>query len=490
MNYAYLSHIRLNHSSAQALYVQLRDALRSLIVNGTLSAGQKLPSSRFLSEHYKVHRQTVVTAINELLAEGWLVSHARKGIFVNDKLPLLKPKTYGTTAKSYPTTATFSYKTAYHPLPTGRKYVFGFDDGYPDIRIAPSVALGKTYVQTLSEKAHKNTVMLTVGNFGNIVLREELARMMREFRGMPITANNILITHGSQMSIFLVAERILSKGDNVIVTRPSYLTANNCFVSMGANLVEVSVDNKGMNADEVEAVCKRKKIKLLFVTSHHHHPTTVTLSIERRLKLLQLAERYGFAIIEDDYDYDYHYENKPLLPIASNDKHGNVLYIGSFSKILSQAFRVGYIIGPQDFIRQVGIYRRLVDRQGDQILEESLGKLLQNNVIKNHIRKATQLYKERRDRAYALLRGEFNDEIQCELPEGGLVFWAHFDRKISLPKVSEYCAEKGVFFPDGRTYSYDKTQVNACRMGFASMNEKELNKAVDVLRFALKKQGR
>lgn len=487
MNYAYLSHIRLNAKESAPLYLQLRDGFRELVVNGILQADNKLPSSRMLSQHFGIHRQTVVAAINELLAEGWLISRERKGIFVNNRLPEIKPKSYGTRLKSYPEKPAFTFRTTTHTVTQRKQSLFGFDDGYPDIRIAPYTALGKAYVQSLTESAHKNIVTKIATGTGSLLLRQELAKMMGRYRGLSITADNVLLTHGSQMSIYLVANRLIEHGDNVIVTKPNYMTSNNCFISLGANILEVGVDRNGMNVDEVEAICKKKKVRLIYVTSHHHHPTTVTLSIERRIKLLQLAAQYGFAVIEDDYDYDYHYENKPLLPLASNDKHGSVIYIGSFSKILSQAFRIGYIIAPAELIRHLSVYRRLVDRQGDQVMEDAFGKLFQANVIRNHIRKAVNLYKERRDDTYALLCGELGNYIQCELPEGGLAFWTHMDKGLSLEALSNRCAAKGLYFPDGRTYNYDKSKMNACRMGFASMNTKELHKAIDILKQEIKK---
>ncbi|WP_276133460.1 PLP-dependent aminotransferase family protein [Polluticoccus soli] len=487
MNYAYLSHIKLRNATEQPVYMQLRDAFRELIANGTLQSDNKMPSSRMLSEHFAIHRQTVVAAMEELVAEGWLVSKQRKGLFVNDKLPEIKPRTYGSAVKTYPATASFNFHQTTHPTVARKSYLFGFDDGYPDIRIAPYSALSKAYSQTLAENAHRNIMTRVATGAGSLLLREELAKMMRTYRGLLITADNVLLTHGSQMSIYLVANRLLTKGDNVVVTKPNYLTSNNLFKTQGANLLEIGVDDDGMRVDELEAVCKKKKVRFVFVTSHHHHPTTVTLSIERRIRLLQLAEQHGFAIIEDDYDYDYHYENKPLLPIASYDRHGSVIYIGSFSKILSQAFRVGYIIAPADFIQQVSVYRRLVDRQGDQVLEDAFGKLFQNNTIKNHIRKAAHLYKERRDATYELLNSELNNYMYCNLPEGGLAFWTHVDRSLSLEDIAVRCAAKGVFFPDGRTYNYDKAKMNACRIGFASMNTKELHKAVDILKTELKR---
>lgn len=487
MNYAYLSNVKLNAAGDQPMYMQLRDAIRDLISNGILQANTKVPSTRFLSLHFDINRQTVVAAVDELLAEGWLVSKERKGTFVNSNLPEIKPRSYGGKAKSYPAAASFSYHITSHPTATRKNCLFGFDDGYPDIRIAPYRALAKAYSQTLAESAHKNIVTKMASGAGSQLLRRQLADMMRTYRSLTIGPENILLTHGSQMSIYLVANRLISKGDNVIVTKPNYLTANNCFISLGASLQQVDVDKYGMDVDQVEAICRKKKIRLVYVTSHHHHPTTVTLSIERRLKLLQLAAQYGFAIIEDDYDYDYHYENKPLLPIASNDRHGSVVYIGSFSKILSQAFRVGYIIAPQDFIQQLATYRRLVDRQGDQVLEEAFGKLFESNVIKNHIRKANHLYKERRDATYRLLTDEFSNYLQCELPEGGLAFWAYFDGKISLGKLSDRCQTKGLFFPNDSIYNYDKSKINAARLGFASMNEKELEQAIDILKVELKR---
>ena len=487
MNYAYLSHVKLKQEADHPVYLQLRDAFKELISTGILVGDNKLPSSRMLSSHFGVHRQTIVAAMDELIAEGWLVSKQRQGLFVNDKLPEIKPRSYGKLVKTYPATSSFEFHATEHPLVAKRGYLFGFDDGYPDIRIAPYTALGKAYTQSLSDNAHRNILTRMATGLGSLLLREELAKMMRTYRGLSITADNILLTHGSQMCIYLVANRLLSPGDNVVVTKPNYLTANNSFRTLGANLIEIGVDEDGIIVDELEAVCRKKKVRFVFVTSHHHHPTTVTLAVERRIRLLQLADKYDFAILEDDYDFDYHYENKPLMPIASYDRQGSVIYIGSFSKIISQAFRIGYVIAPADFIQQLSVFRRLVDRQGDQVLEDAFGKLFQNNTIKSHVRKALQLYRQRRDNTFSLLTTELSGYMHCNLPEGGLAFWSHFDRKISFADLAPKCAAKGLFFPDGRTYNYDRSKTNACRMGFASMNEKELVKAVDILKTELKK---
>src|SRR5436853_4501774 len=143
----------------------------------------------------------------------------------------------------------------------------------------------------------------------------------------------------------------------------------------GIKFINVPVDEEGIDVDAVERVCRRKKIRALYVTSHHHYPTTVTLSASRRMKLLQLAEQYGFIIIEDDYDYEFHYESSPILPLASVDRNGMVVYIGSFSKTLSPGIRVGYIAAPPDLIHELGKVRQIIDAQGDPVLEEVVAEL-------------------------------------------------------------------------------------------------------------------
>ena len=485
MIYAYLNHIQIDKHSAIPVYVQIRDAIRNTITAGSLLPGMKLPSSRTLCMHFDVHRQTVIAATNELLAEGWLKSHGTKGIYVNEKLPVVKPVALASATRSYPTYTGFRFTISKQQLTTpARVNNIGFDDGYPDVRIAPVKELGKAYLQTLKEKSRYSRLSKREPMQGSTLLRTELARLMSSYRGMGITADNILITQGSQMSIFLAASLLITKGDNVVVTSPNYLTSNSCFKNLGANLLKTRVDGSGMVTDDVQAICKKRKIKCVFVTSHHHHPTTVALSIERRLQLLSLAEKYGFAIIEDDYDYDFHYLNRPLMPIASNDTNGHVIYIGSFSQILSNKFRVGYIIAPGNFISELMHFKKIVDRHGDIILQDAVGKLLRDNIIKNHIKKAVNIYRQRRDHSFELL-SELHKYMQCNKPEGGMAFWSLFDNKLSLPAISAQCAAKEIYFPDGQWYNDGDLKENGCRMGFASMNKKEMEMAVDILRSAI-----
>ncbi len=189
---------------------------------------------------------------------------------------------------------------------------------------------------------------------GSAWLRQELSVYLNETRGLKITADNILITRGTIMGLYLVSTGLLQSGDNVVVGELGWGGANMNFLQSGSNVLKVPVDEHGLVVEALEQLCKNQSVRLVYVTSHHHYPTTVALRADRRLKLLQLAEVHGFIIFEDDYDYDFHYLSKPLLPLASADRAGMVLYCGSFTKTISPAFRVGYLVGPENVITAFG----------------------------------------------------------------------------------------------------------------------------------------
>jgi GntR family transcriptional regulator/MocR family aminotransferase len=223
-------------------------------------------------------------------------------------------------------------------------------------------------------------------------------------------------------------------------------------------------------------------VRMVYLTSHHHYPTTVSLRAERRIQLLQLSEKYGFIIFEDDYDYDFHYLNKPLSPLASADEAGMVLYCGSFTKTISPAFRVGYLVGSANVIRYLAKLRRIIDRQGDTMLDNAMADLLQNGIIQRHLRKSLRVYRQRRDVFCNLLQGELNNWLSFHLPEGGMSVWAKFDPAIDLVKLAQRARKKDLYFSDGRIHDTPFSQSNATRLGFASSNIDELEQCIAIMK--------
>ncbi|MEO5647234.1 MAG: PLP-dependent aminotransferase family protein, partial [Chitinophagaceae bacterium] len=290
------------------------------------------------------------------------------------------------------------------------------------------------------------------------------------------------ITRGAQMAIFIVARMLIKPGSRVIVSEPNYGMANNIFESCGAKLIKVAVDNNGINVDEIEKLCRENRPDLLYIIPHHHHPTTTTLSAARRMKLLAVIREFRLPVIEDDYDYDFHYNRSPILPLASADHGGFVIYIGSISKSLASSIRVGYLVSSEDFVNQAAQLREMIDIRGDVLMEESLAILFNSGDMQKHLRKALKIYQQRRDLLCELLENEFAGKLFFTKPSGGMSVWVEFNKKYNLIEISQRAAQHGLYMGDGSFYNTGKVNYNALRIGFASFNEKELRGVIGILK--------
>ena len=474
----FASSITIDRKSSQPIYSQLVEKLMQLIKSGALSSGYRVLSTRALAQALKVHRKTVVRAYDDLLAQGWFESIPGDGTFVSRKLPELKPRKLTEERKVVNDTAKVAGFDVHPALHLQRKVVkidarYHLDDGYPDTRIAPMKELSRAYQTQFRSKNTYNR--LGYGDSkGSIILRETLSTYLNETRGLQTIAQNILITRGTVMGLYLVSTGLLRPGDRVVVGESSWTGANMNFIQAGASLVPIPVDEHGLVIDRLEEICQRETVRLIYVTSHHHYPTTVALRADRRLQLLQLSEKYGFIIFEDDYDFDFHYQNKPLLPLASADRAGMVLYCGSFNKSIAPGIRVGYLVGAENVISHLALLRRIIDRQGDIVLENAMAELLQLGIIQRHLRKAVRIYRERRDLFCTLLNLHLKSKISFQVPDGGLAVWVVFQPGFDLALFSATALKNDIFINDGSGQSINGTIPNALRLGFASCNPEEL----------------
>jgi GntR family transcriptional regulator/MocR family aminotransferase len=194
-----------------------------------------------------------------------------------------------------------------------------------------------------------------------------------------------------------------------------------------------------------------------------------------------LAIKFGFIIIEDDYDYDIHYLSSPILPLISADEKGMVVYIGSFSKTIAPAIRTGYIVAPENLILEMARFRQLIDTQGDPVMELALSEMFLEGNIKRHMKKALAEYHRRRDFVCAYLSQKLPDAIEFKIPDGGLAIWAKFNKSIPLPPLTEKLKAQGIILSNGLIHNNTPQSLNATRMGFAWMNEKEAENAINIL---------
>jgi DNA-binding transcriptional MocR family regulator len=480
----YKSLIQVERNATIALHIQVCNSFIALITNGTLQPADLLPSSRVLAELIGINRNTVKLAYEELVSQGWAESMERKGVFVLSKLPIRSKSIPPQTDKNDRHKEAFIWTNNFEKAIPGedlQQIVLAIDDGFPDVRLAPVDVLMREY-RSLSRRYHGRNFLKYGSSKGAERLRIAISDYLSNSRGLIVSAENIIITKGSQMGIYLAAQLLINPKDNIAVGVSNYVSADDTFRHTGANLLRIPVDDYGMDVDHLEDILQHKTIKAVYIIPHHHFPTTVTMSMERRLKLLNLAKEHRFAIIEDDYDFDFHYDNKPYLPLASIDRHHNVIYIGSISKTFAPALRIGFMTASAVFVEAAASLRLLIDKQGDTLLEEAFAVLFNDGEMERHFRKSLKIYKQRRNIFCDILKYDFNGIINFKIPEGGLGVWTTFDQQIDLIKMSEAASKKGLYIGNGNFYKNESFSTNALRMGFASLEENEMVKALGILK--------
>ncbi|GAB2676462.1 PLP-dependent aminotransferase family protein [Flavihumibacter cheonanensis] len=479
--------IQLDRSSGTPVYLQIAHQVINAIQRRYLPAGTRLPGTRILAKALQVHRNTIIMACQELEAQGWLEIHPNKGSFIIGKADPRPIKFQaGKTVQliEYPSFTGFQFKkSSLLDNPIGcSKARLHLNDGLPDYRLTPLDQLSRYYNTSLKRKINRRHLGYQQAE-SNLYFRKQLANFLNLTRGLHVSPDNILLTRGTEMSLFITANLLLQPGDTVVVGTPSYYIMNMIFQQAGAHIKTVPVDGEGIDVEAVRKLCEKQPVRLLYITPHHHYPTTVTLCAGRRLELLKLSAEFGFIILEDDFDYDFHFDKSPVLPLASADTSGMVVYCGSFGKSLAPGFRTGFVVAPENLIIELQKHLQVLDRQGDPLLEQVLGELIEEGEMHRLLKKSLQVYGARRKNTVELLTEHFSDQLQFEPPNGGLAFWLEWKRELNLAQFSKACEAKNLFIP--RTLLYQQKNLTAMRVGFGHLDENEMKEVSSIMREVL-----
>lgn len=456
------------------LFLSITQALIEDIRKGLLKPGDPLPGYRTLAESLNVNRNTVLAAYQELIAEGWVLSRPGGGSFIATELP----EPIGRQPSSQEATLGFDLdappKSAALPLRKGHE-VLAAASGVPDPRLLPMAAISRAY-RTAMERIAKEGPGPGDPK-GHRRLREALAAMLGSLRGLSVQADNLLVSRGSQMAIFLTAQALLRPGDRVGVEALGQRRTWEAFERNGAKLVPLEVDGGGLVLESLEKSLAEGPLRAVYLTPQHQYPTTVTLSESRRGRLLSLARQHRIAVLEHDTDSDFHYEGRPVLPLASADRASNVIFIGTLSKIFSPSVRLGFIHGPRPFIDRLSILRDAVDHQGDPALELAMASLMEEGELQRHVHRMRQTYHARRDGLAQALHKHMGDAISFEMPAGGMAFWIQTAADINVDAWAMRALNHGVDFRPARDFDLRHRALPFLRLGFTSMRDSELNEA-------------
>lgn len=464
--------IELKGDDSQPLFLRLAASILSEIERGRLGPGDRLPGTRSLALSLNVHRNTVTAAFQELMMQGWLVAEPSRGTVVAYDLPSI-----GLQADKETVVVTTEV------LPEESRNVLHISDGTPDTRIMPAVEMARALRHALLQAPSLRGA--SYGEPGGAqALRNALAQYLAQERGLATSPGQIMVTRGSQMAIYLAATTLVSPGDAVAVEEPGYPYAWEAFRAAGARVIGVPVDAQGIDVTQLESLAQQEpKLKGLYVTPHHQYPTTVTLGASRRLRLLEVARRYGLTIVEDDYDHEYRFDGRPILPLASRTADEvPVIYIGSLSKLLSPAVRLGYASARPDILQRMIKRREAIDRQGDLLLENAMAELICNGTLARHARKARRVYAARRNLLMEELGRQLGQEIDFNTPPGGLAVWLRVLEGLSANDWAASAMEAGVMISPPSSFMLENSNpLNGLRIGYANLDEAGIRSLVETL---------
>lgn len=461
---------------------QLYQHLRERILDGRLAGGARLPASRDLASLFNVSRNTVTRAFDQLYAEGYIEGRVGDGTYIA-QLVSVAAAAPAQTVDPAPSDAMRRLDNHHLPKPPeGAPRAFRV--GVPAFDLFPF----ETWARLTARFWRKpSPARLGYGDpAGDRQLRELIVAYLRNSRGVQCDPAQVVITSGAQQAISLCAQLLLQPGDRVAVENPGYRAAGHAFAVAGAQLQGVAVDGEGIDTAALERL---GHCRLAYVTPSHQYPIGVTLSLQRRLELLEWAERHNGWIIEDDYDGEYRYSGTPLAPLAALDRQGRVLYVGTFCKITFPALRLGYLILPASLAESFSRRRALDMRHSEIGTQAVMAEFMAAGHFQRHIRRMRSAARSRRD---ALLAGWPEAIAGCAaMPavDAGLHLCVRVD---SLAREQALIAAAGAagveinalsnyWLPDSDAAPDQRAGLV---LGFAAVNEADIEAALRALRIA------
>ena len=478
---------RIDESSKIPLYRQVYDALRADIFNGVVGAGDRLAATREMADDLGVSRNTVLEAVEQLGAEGYLCSRVGAGTFVAETIPddLLRPVVRTQPVEGFCNSELSS---------RGRMYARWSEGAQPGPRMP--FQLGRPAVDAFPWREW-NRIVARLGrelhfdwldysdSAGYRPLREILAKYLYTVRGIRCTADQVIVVRGSQQGLDLAARTLLDPGDRYWMEDPGYPAARFAFEAAGAIEVAVPVDTNGIDVSRGRQT--GRDARLVYVTPSHQYPLGHTMSLDRRIELLQWAEESRAWIIEDDYDSEYRFAGRPLEALAGLSQGGNVVYLGTLSKVLFPALRLGYLVVPRPYVDAFVGARYAADRSTANLDQAVVAEFLSSGHFSRHLRKMRALYEHREAVLRKALIERLGAEVDVAPAEAGLHTIAWLRNETSEAEVVERAARNGVTVSALAGYCAQAQLRPALVLGFAGFPDEQLEQAVERLAVALER---
>jgi len=362
---------------------------------------------------------------------------------------------------------------------TVRPEIISFAGGLPAPELFPVEEMKKVSVKVLEESGEQALQYSPTEGFPP--LREKIAKRMEQV-GVKTTAENILITNGSQQGLDFSGKIFLNPGDVVVCESPSYLGAINAFKAYDCQFAEVPTDDDGMIMEELDKIlANTKNVKMIYVIPDFQNPSGRTWSLERRKGLLELASKYELPIVEDNPYGELRFEGERLPSIKSLDNEGRVVFLGTFSKTFCPGLRIGWVCAEQEILNKYILVKQGADLQSNSMSQRELNTFLEMYDLDEHIEKIKELYKKRRDLMIQTMKEHFPPEVKYTYPEGGLFTWAVLPEHINARELMAKAIEKNVAFVPGGSFFPNGGNENTMRINYSNMPEDRIVEGIKIL---------
>ena len=480
---ALLLALNIDHAVPRTLSTQLVVALREMILSGGLRAGDRLPATRTIARDLGLSRTTVVEAFERLATEGLIVSRTGAGSFVSQALaahnrspaspsPPRTPKSRRAPrlARVIARGSSAFFERLPH-LPRAFTTALPAFDAFP-------MALWSRHVAK-HWRAHRDVVMGYGSAHGFLPLRKAIATHLRANRGISCEAGQIFVVNGAQHGFQLISSMLLDPGDRVWFENPGAIGARNCFAAAGAKLVPIPVDNEGLVVEE--GLRRAQRFRLAFVTPSHQQPLGSTMSLARRLALLKAAEAADAWIVEDDYDGEFCYRGHPPPTLKSIDASGRVIYVGTFSKTLFPALRLGYFLSPPSLVET---FERLMEAFFPGVPSNPqavVADFMDEGHFSSHIRRMRKLYAERQEALHGAAERRLAGLLDVARTDTGLHTIGYLPREIPEAEAAERAWARDITVAPIARYCIAPIAENGLVLGFSGVKPEEIAKGAGVL---------
>ena len=404
--------LHINLIDRKNLSAEIYRQVREAIADRRLRPGDCLPASRDLARSLKVSRTTVTVAYDRLVSEGFLISRIGAGTYVSDHFLHPRKKT-----RDDSNPASLRARTIWNSIQVtsafARTAKFDFRTGLPDVSRFPHEPWRRLLNREM--RVETQTRGLYDQPAGFLPLREAIARHVGVARGVQTSSSDVTVTNGAQQALDVIARCLINPGDTVAVEDPGYTPPSLLFKSLGARVRGVPVDEQGIVVDALP-----REARLVYVTPSHQYPLGVTMSMPRRLALLDWATKNNVAIVEDDYDSEFRFEERPLEPLQNLDRSGRVIYVGSFSKSLLPTLRLGFLITTPSFTSTVHKAKYVSDWHTSTVMQATLARFIESGGFARHVRKVGRVYAERHKLINDLLDRNFEGHLTVVRSVAGL----------------------------------------------------------------------